>query len=88
MPEGRATDVVEAPCRRTIGGTDYACTCTTGANTWQGRAVRFEESRCDAFLWTHGPSRFWDAASGEDVHTTEVAAVGQDASVAPAALLP
>ncbi len=88
MPEGRATDVAEASCTRTIGDASYACTCTTGKNTWQGRAIQFELARCDEFLWTHGPSRFWDAATGEDVHRTEVVAVGRDASAAPAPLEP
>lgn len=88
MPEGRATDVREAHCQRAIGDRDYACTCTSGKNSWRGRAILFEVSRCEGFLWTHGPSRCWDAATGEDLHVTEVTAVGRDASAAPAPLVP
>lgn len=84
MPEGRATDVAQAPCERVIGGTRSACTCTTGKNSWHGRAVHFEVAECPDFLWTHADGRFWDPASGEDVHRTEIIEAGR----APGAAAP
>lgn len=68
MPEGRATDLQQGPCERVLGGTRSACTCTTGKNSWPGRAIHFEEAECPDFLWTHADGRFWDPSSGEDVH--------------------
>ncbi len=86
-PDGKATDVKTARCEETIAGRAYACTCRTGRNVWRGRPLRFETSECPEFLWTHGPSRFWDDATGADVLRVEVAAVSRE-SIAPAPLRP
>jgi len=71
-PDGKATDVKTAKCQKTITDRTYECACTTGRNVWQGRPVRFENAVCADFLWTHGPARFWDEASGSDILRAEV----------------
>lgn len=88
MPEGRAVDVKQHACERSIGDVSYACTCTTGKNSWHGRALEFEEVECPDFLWTHAGGRFGDAASGEDVHRTEIIEVGRVPGAAAASLVP
>ncbi|MBI1945406.1 MAG: hypothetical protein HYS27_06905 [Deltaproteobacteria bacterium] len=88
MPEGRATDVKQAPCERDIGSVKYACSCTTGKNTWHGRAVEFEDVECPEFLWTHASGRFGDVAGGEDVHRADVVEVGRRSDAIATTLLP
>lgn len=78
MPDGRATDVAQRACTQVIAGTSYACRCTTGKNALRGKALRFEDSVCPDFLWTHGPGFFVDAATGEDILRMEVGAAGRD----------
>ena len=39
--------------------------------------VVFEDSECPEFLWTHGPSRFVDAATGEAILEVEVVEAGR-----------
>lgn len=78
-PEGRATDKRAAPCEKEIAGARFSCTCTAGRNRWRGRLVRFDESECPGFLWTHGPGAYVDESTGEDVLRTTVLESGRRA---------
>jgi hypothetical protein len=75
-PDGQATDVHNNPCVREIGGTRFACTCTSGRNTWRGKVIRFEVSRCPDFLWTNGPVRFWEEATGLSILNVNIVEFG------------
>ena len=82
IPDGRATDVQSAPCGRELGDTRFACTCTSGRNTWRGKTIRFEDSKCSEFLWTNGPGRFWEEATGLDVLSVQVLEFGHQLGLA------
>jgi hypothetical protein len=71
-PDGKASDVKSGRCDKAFTGSTYECACTTGRNVWHGRPVRFENAVCPDFLWTHGPARFWDEATGGDILRAEV----------------
>lgn len=87
-PDGRATGVARQPCERGVLGHALACRCTTGQNAFSGAIVLFEQTECPDFLWTNGPARFTDAATGEDVLRVEVVEQGRRADRPPQPLEP
>ena len=71
-PDVASSGVSKARCQKEIAGQHCECICTSGQSGYQRAIVLFEESVCPEFLWTHGPSRFADAATGDDVLKVEV----------------
>ncbi len=82
-PDKPASGILRSECRRPILGHELTCRCTTGQSEWKGAVLLFEATECPDFLWTHGTSRFTDAATGEDVLRVEVVEQGRRASAAP-----
>ena len=76
-PDSPSSGVSKARCEREIAGKRYQCICTSGQTGWKKEVVLYEESVCPEFLWTHGPGRFADASSGEDVLAVEVVEAGR-----------
>jgi hypothetical protein len=75
-PNGKAQDVRISTSHASFGGVTFECDRTEGRNTWQERPLRFETNDCKQFLWTHGPGRFWDEMSGQDIIRIEILEFG------------
>ncbi len=86
-PDGRASEVKTTKCEKTFTDRSFECACTSGKNTWKGRPVRFENSFCADFLWTHGPARFWDDATNGDILRADIVSASH-VDVAPKPMEP
>ena len=75
--EGAVEEESSAEQARAFAGEHHSCRVRSGVRRLGARRVRFEESECAAFLWTHGPARYVDADSGEILEEVEVSAAGR-----------
>jgi len=82
-PDKPASGLAKAQCEREILGHKLTCRCTTAQSAWKGAVLFYEDTECPEFLWTHGSSRFTDAATGEDVLRVDVVEQGRRASALP-----
>jgi len=82
MPDKPMHDVTQESCREDVAGKRLVCTCTFGLTTFKGTSVRFKESECADFLWTHGPGDVWPVV-GEPVFFVEVVEAGRREDATP-----
>lgn len=75
--EAPERDRREVACQQRIGGQLLDCSCHEAQLDWHGRTLRSVQSECPGFLWTHGPARIWDEASGEEAWRLEVLEQGR-----------
>ncbi|MGC4120002.1 MAG: hypothetical protein QM765_36570 [Myxococcales bacterium] len=87
-PDKPASGVLKSECRRPVLAHELTCRCTNAQSEWKGAVLLFEATECPDFLWTNGPSRFTDAATGEDVLKVEVVEQGRKASALPQSFEP
>lgn len=65
VPDEPAHDKRASRTVTSFGGHSFSCEHREALTAWKGRPVHYEAYECPAFLWTHGPQRFWSDTDGD-----------------------